>query len=152
MFARTGGLAGTGAVCVPARFNAASGCAFAVPVLVRLRRTSRLREMTSTTRRFLARPVALVFGAIGWNTPYPTDARRAGLTPSMASMRTILAERAEDSSQLVGNCEVLIGWSSVKPSTWIGLSKRLTIPATFSMIVNALSLASHHRCRTTDWS
>lgn len=58
--------------------------------------------MTSTTRRFFARPAAVVLVAIGWNSPYPTDASLAGLTPSMASMRTMLAERADDSSQLVG--------------------------------------------------
>jgi hypothetical protein len=40
-------------------------------------------------------------------------------------MRTMLAARAEDSSQLVGYCAVRIGRLSVKPSTCIGLSNGL---------------------------
>src|SRR5471032_303942 len=55
-------------------------------------------------------------------------------------MRTMLAARAEDSSQLVGYCAVAIGKLSVKPSTWIGFSNGFKIAATLSMMVNAWSL------------
>src|SRR5690606_16416982 len=99
---------------------------------------SRSAITTITTRRFTCRPSGVVLSATGWNSPRPTAAIRSGATPCSWKMRTTRDARAADSSQFDGKTTVLIGRSSLCPSTCV----RTGLPARICPILSSTGSAS----------
>jgi len=86
--------------------------------------------MVTATRRLRARPSGVSFGATGMLSAWPTAVRRAACTPLAMNRRTTALARAADSSQFEAKFELLIGWTSVCPSTCTSCASSLSSTAT----------------------
>ena len=75
-----------------------------------------------STRRFLARPSAVAFDATGWSSPFPDGCKRSAEIPSRMKYSATDPARSSDRKRFDGNCAESIGWLSVYPLIWIGLS------------------------------
>src|SRR5260221_189811 len=67
----------------------------------------------SSTRRFCARPVAVVFGATGCDAPYPLLTIRSGVTPLLARYARTASARACDRRRFVAEAPVLSVWPPI---------------------------------------